>query len=143
MESTSVPGQRYETLPHTADVAIRAYGATVEQLFANAAFALFDVSYVWADNDDQEMRVVVADGTLEERLVDFLAELIWLSESHRLAFHSFQVERTGTEKIEVVATGTGIDRLDTRGPPIKAVTYHGLRVESTPDGWIADLVFDV
>jgi len=34
--------KRYEQFPHTADIGIRAYGKDLKELFANAAFAMFD-----------------------------------------------------------------------------------------------------
>jgi SHS2 domain-containing protein len=30
--------------------------------------------------------------------------------------------------------------LDTQ---IKAITYHGLKVEQTPDGWLAEVIVDL
>ena len=35
--------KRFEFLPHTADVYIAAYGRTLEEAFANAALAMFEV----------------------------------------------------------------------------------------------------
>ena len=34
---------RYEEVEHTADVRLKVYGADEKELFANAAFALFDM----------------------------------------------------------------------------------------------------
>ena len=34
--------RKYETFDHTADIGIRAFGRNLEELFANAAYALFD-----------------------------------------------------------------------------------------------------
>ena len=33
---------RYENLEHTADVMIKAYGSTMEECFANAAYGMMD-----------------------------------------------------------------------------------------------------
>ena len=38
--------KKYETFDHTADVGIRVFGRTVEEVFVNAAYALFDQ---WTD----------------------------------------------------------------------------------------------
>jgi hypothetical protein len=35
------PARRFENLEHTADLAIRAYGATLPEVFANAAYGMF------------------------------------------------------------------------------------------------------
>jgi SHS2 domain-containing protein len=29
------------------------------------------------------------------------------------------------------------------GHEIKAITYHGLKVEQTPDGWLAEVIVDI
>ena len=34
--------KRYELVDHTADMMVKAYGSSLEECFANAAFALFD-----------------------------------------------------------------------------------------------------
>ena len=42
--------KRYEFLEHTADVAVRVYGATLKELFTSAALAMFAVLVVKKEN---------------------------------------------------------------------------------------------
>ncbi|MCK4436526.1 archease, partial [bacterium] len=35
--------KKYETFDHTADLGIRVFGKTREELFANAGYAMFDI----------------------------------------------------------------------------------------------------
>ena len=35
--------KKYQQLEHTGDIRIKVFGETVEQLFSNAGFALFDL----------------------------------------------------------------------------------------------------
>jgi SHS2 domain-containing protein len=35
------------------------------------------------------------------------------------------------------------DKIERKASPVKAVTYHGLKVEESPDGWTASVIFDV
>ena len=62
---------RYETIPHSADAAIVAYGATRHELFENAAYGMFDLMYDLAALKPQRDRPVMAGGdTIDELLVE-------------------------------------------------------------------------
>lgn len=135
---------RYETLGHSADAAIIAYGATQHELFENAAFGMFDLMYDLARLKPERDRPVIAGGdTAEELLVEWLSELLYVSESQRIAFCYFTVDRLEEGGVKGSAGGTPLDDVELRGAPIKAVTYHDLAITPVPDGWWARIVFDV
>jgi SHS2 domain-containing protein len=46
-------------------------------------------------------------------------------------------------RIDVEAGGVPTPAVQAEGPPIKAVTYHGLVVEERDGGWFARVYFDV
>jgi SHS2 domain-containing protein len=139
-------GRRYVVVPVTADVAIRARGPSVGQLFANAAWGMFDLicdsatveSYrVW------ELEVEAED--LEGLMVDLLTDMLVLFETDGMLLSSVDVDVT-----PVGAHWRAVARV--LGEPydgdrhqvlhdIKAVTYHTLEVR--PDeGW-AQVLFDI
>src|SRR3989344_4949528 len=71
--------KQYEYLPHTADVKFRAYGKTLEEAFANAAFALYNVMVRTAAVEPVAKKDIVADGTdLPALLQSFLEQFIIL-----------------------------------------------------------------
>ena len=133
---------RYEEIEHTADVAIRAYGSTLDELFANAAEGMFSLI---ADLDS-----VKAVGEIEVRLdaediptllLRWLSELLYIHETQRLLFSSFEVRVVGTS-LQGRARGEAIDKKRHELKlVIKAVTRHGLTVD--PEKGIAEVIFDI
>lgn len=121
---------RYELLEHTADVLIKAFGSTIEECFENAAYAMFD-QMVDASSirplDEIEIRVEGED--YEEMLFDFLSELLFISDTRRMAFSEFEVV-FGNGTMRCVARGEEIDQ-EKHSPrtEIKAVTFHMMEVD--------------
>lgn len=134
---------RYEQVSHTADTGIITRADSLETVIANAAFAMFDLMYSLDEAEPGasiEMEVAVADP--HDLLVAVLSELLYRSEVDEIALADIEV-LPGVDR--VIARGRAIPTrsLELRGPPIKAVTYHGLVCERAEDGWIARVVFDV
>lgn len=135
---------RYEVLSHTADTGVLVRGDTETELFENAAFAMFDLMYGIAGRDGAQSIVIeVASTTIEELLVDWLSDLLFEAETRDLAFCRFEVEAIGDGRVKGRASGFPSAELELVGPPIKAVTYHGLAIEELPEGLSAQVVFDV
>lgn len=136
--------RRYEVLSHTADTAIIAYGATLPELFENAAYGMFDLMVDLTAVNPAETRPVSGAGeSREELLVAWLSELLAIAEIDGLLFSSFTVDHLEEDGVRGSAGGAPAETFELRGPPVKAVTYHDLAVVEVPDGWWARLVFDV
>jgi SHS2 domain-containing protein len=134
----------YEQIDHTADAAIVAYGATLEDLFEHTAFGMFDITFDLTDATGAMSRPVVGAGdTVEDLLVAWLSGLLAEAEIHGLAFSTFAVDRLEEGGVQGSAGGDPVAGLELIGAPIKAVTYHDLAVIEIPDGWWARVVFDV
>lgn len=155
----------YETFDHTADVGLRAIANNLPDLFSEGARALFAamVEDPTVIRPVQEVRVCIEAANLEELWHDWLAELLFLFHTRRMAFGEFDV---GISPNDV---GDGNDarpaasdpnqkeiRLNAviRGEPIdpnrhqivaevKAVTWHALRVEQVPEGWLGEFIIDI
>lgn len=142
----NVPVTRYESLEHTADTGVIAFGSTREELFENAAYGLFDLMYgleSLAPEEGRTRRVTVeADGP-EELLVAWLGELLFLSESEERAWCRFSIDRLVDDRLEARVAGAPFSEVELAGPPVKAITYHDLEVAETDEGWRARVVFDV
>ena len=55
----------------------------------------------------------------------------------------FGVE-VGADGLRATAWGEPVDRARHElSHEVKAITYHGLRVEKTPDGWLAEVIVDI
>jgi SHS2 domain-containing protein len=60
-----------------------------------------------------------------------------------MLFSRFEVH-VGTDGLTGKAWGEPLDR--TRHEPaheVKAITYHGLKVEQMADGWLAEVIVDI
>jgi SHS2 domain-containing protein len=135
---------RYEVLDHTADTGVVVYGDTLADLFENVGYAMFDLMFdLRAVPGGRDVPVIAGGDLWEDLLVEWLSELLAQAESRRLAFSGFTVDRIEEGGVQGSASGSPMDGLELRGPPIKAVTYHDLAVVETPDVWWARVIFDV
>lgn len=143
--------QKFEIIEHPADVGFQAYGATLEELFVNAAEALLTLACEPEGIEEREQRTVYASARdLESLLFTWLAEILAMSDAEKMFFRRAEVKElqppAGHRGGEVrgVVCGEQYDRSRHRpGTYIKAVTYHQLRVECAADGWRATVYLDV
>ncbi len=135
----------FEFFDHTADVGMIARGATLGEAFANAAKGMFalmvDLERV---TERQERRVEVTADDAEGLLVNWLAELLFISEVDGLVFRRFDVEEAGQTRLAARAFGEALD-LESHNPQlmIKAVTRHMLEVAHDDTGWRVRVVLDI
>ena len=134
----------YEFFEHTADIGVRVYGRTQEELFANAAGALYDVQGRFELADRRMLKVELAADSTEDLLVRWLSELLFRLSAESLVFQHYRLQfpdpRRLVAQIEGGAVNFGRSEVFEE---IKAVTYHQLSVQQTPDGWSATVIFDV
>jgi SHS2 domain-containing protein len=135
----------YETFEHTADLGLRVRAPDLDTLFAEAAAALFAaiVEDLATVRPLQQVEVELRGDEWEYLLFDWLKELLFRFDTEHLLFSRFQVHVTDTG-LKGSAWGEPLDR-DRHGlsHEVKAITYHGLRVEQTADGWLAEIIVDI
>lgn len=135
-------GVPWEEIEHTADVAIRARGATLSELFANAARGMMSLVLggTQPPNDQQTRAFSLQAPDIETLLVDWLTELAYLIEDKGYLVST--IENITLEENSLQAK-VGGGYTETLHKHIKAVTYHNLSIEKTGDGFQATVVFDV
>jgi SHS2 domain-containing protein len=123
----------YEFLEHTADAYIAAYGRNLEEAFANAARALFDVmTRVRRVRPETEDLVEVEGKDEYSLLYRWLEALLVKSETKGMLYSRFEV--TITEKVsfftleariwgEKFSAGRHLQKVG-----VKAVTYHRMEI---------------
>jgi SHS2 domain-containing protein len=138
--------KKYEFKDHTADIIARAYGDSLEEAFASAATAMFDIITGGADIGTSERRELQAESIdTEGLLVGFLSELIVLHETEDIVLGEFDVTIDGN-RLTAVCRG---DRFDlekhSEGTPVKGVSYHMMEIDSGGDGEPAhvQVLFDI
>ncbi len=135
----------YETFEHTADLGLRVRAADLDTLFAEAAACLFSAIVDDPTSVRPLQRIDVRiDGTDREYLLfDWLRELLYRFDSRHLLFGRFEA-RVGEAGLEGSAWGEPFDPArHALAHEVKAITYHGLKVERTADGWLAEVIVDI
>ena len=130
-------------LEHTADVGIRARGATLEEAFEQATLGLAEVLGALRPGGGEVVDVEVTAGDPGALLVDWLNEVLWLHETRgHAAIAAVRVERVTGDRAAGSVTFSSTDP-PADGTFVKAVTYHRLRVGRDADGWLAEVYLDV
>ena len=123
----------YELIEHTADVGIKAYGKNISEAFENAAKGMFDIITDKSEIEavgEYEIHLEAQD--LEQLLVDWLSELLFLNSAKNLVFSFFKVEldeKNNSLSAHVFGEKYNISKHKI-GMEIKAVTYHILEVRN-------------
>ena len=135
----------YQPFDHTADLGLVIRGATEEDLFANAAFAVFDIITDLGRVEARETRRILVEGDSREDLfINFLREVLYLYNGERWLLKGLRVTSVGERVLEAEALGEPFDgQKHEICKEIKAVTYHQAEIRETPDGWTARVIFDV
>ncbi len=140
MGDTSLPP--YEEIEHTADLALRVRGDTLEELFANAARGMFYLMY--GDGQPEtattEHAVQLESLDMETLLVDWLNELLYLADAYQESFNRFVFSELQPARLKVEVGGGKAPALK---KVIKATTFHGLSIERSRSGYTVDIIFDV
>ena len=134
----------FEITNHTADVGIIAYGADVNQAFANAARALFSLITELDDVEEvlyRDVELIAPDQ--ESLLVEWLNELIYLFDTENIILKRFDISQLNNTRLKARSYGEKVDsskhRLKTG---VKAATYHMLKVDEG-DGCKVEVLFDI
>src|SRR5213594_2715816 len=128
----------YEFFEHTADIGVRVYGATLAELFENAARAMYEVLGELRKTEDRKQKTEELQAkSLEDLLHDWLAELLFEVEANHVLYDEIEIE-VGAGKLTASLRGGTIDFARSQtNEEIKAVTYHQLHVKQLPEGWEA------
>jgi SHS2 domain-containing protein len=135
----------YEFFEHTADLGLRVRAADLDTLFAEAARALFAavLEDPAAVRPLQRVDVQVTGTERDYLLFDWLKALLYRFDAEHLVFGRFELH-VGDDGLSGAAWGERFDP-DRHVPAheVKAITYHGLTVERTDDGWLAEVIVDI
>ena len=143
-------------IEHTADLGMEVEADTLPELFTRAAFGMMELvrgdegADVQAGGDSSsrrsagESRSVALDlpkDDLDTLLVRWLRELLYLQEVDGFVYGEADFERLDASGLRALVTSRTDPEPQVR--ELKGVTYHGLEVERTDDGWRASVIFDI
>ena len=142
----------FRVIPHTADIQIKVFGKSLEELFSNALYGMFQVieprtnvckikdGLLVCDTLSVERNISVDAPDKEGLLVDFLSDALYFSDVHNEAYFDAKFESFSDMQLKGVILGIPIKGFNVE---IKAVTYHGMKIEQVDGVWQTDIVFDV
>jgi len=136
----------YEFFEHTADIGVHIYGATLEELFRNAAAALFNaLGELKKTESVREKTLELQADSLEDLLHDWLTEMLYEIESTHILYDEVKFSSLTPLNLRATIRGAQIDFAKSKtNEEIKAITYHQLRVEQVENAtWRATVILDV
>jgi len=135
----------YEILDHTADIGLRVRGRDLPALFEGAAEGLFHLILGGRRAHGGGEEIIEVEGVdTTDLLVRWLAELLFRFDARRRVCTGTRVEMLSPRRLRARVQMTALD--PARHKPqmeIKAVTYCGAQVTPGPEGWTAEVVFDI
>ncbi len=135
----------FEFFDHTADLGLRVTAPDLNALFTDAAVGLFammtdDISTI---RPNLTVPFTVTGSDREYLLFDWLRGLLLYADENRVLFCRFAVTVTDTG-LSATAEGEPLDPARHQlAREVKAITYHGLKVEPTAAGWLAEVIVDI
>jgi SHS2 domain-containing protein len=136
---------RFEFFDHTGDQGIRVFGKTLPDLFRHAAQALFQVITDPGTIQLRETRTISLQANdLEELLIDWLNEFIYLFETQGLLFRDFDLISLDAQALKATVRGEPYD--ESRHPietTVKSATHHQLHIFREKGLWKAQVILDL
>jgi len=130
----------YEILDHPSDVRVRVFGDTKEELFSNAMKGMNEVLKPVSLKKAVNQRVAVNSFDLNALLVDFLSEVLYLSQVNREIYTDIKFNKFSDKELEGELIGNAVESF---AEDIKAVTYHDLKIEKKDGIYEVTILFDI
>lgn len=129
--------------PHTADLQLEATGISLEELFRNALAGMLSIfeAEVDATQPATTYPIALTATSLEQLLVKFLSEALFLNSVHHVTFPQIIINSITPTSIQATLEGQKVTRC--KPLEIKAVTYHNLEIKQHNGLWHATIVFDI
>ena len=131
---------KYEILEHPADLKIRAYGNSLEELFNNILLAMTKASQPEVLDETITTKIEVRSENLENLLIDFLSEVIYQTDLNDAVYSKVEFKKLTETELEGKIFGQKIKNFQTE---IKAATWHDLEIKKINSLWQATVVFDI
>jgi SHS2 domain-containing protein len=143
LEHTLMP---YEYFEHQADIGVRGIGVTLVEAFEQVALAMFEIMVETKDLQPGKPDIMeITAANLEELLLEWLSELLYLKDVKGKMYGQFQIENMSDTSLIAKVYGEPINvtrhklKLE-----VKAATWTQLRIQQANDNkWIAQCLVDV
>lgn len=133
-----------------ADIAYEAYGKDLDEMFENAALAIFELSAELRTVDaKKKLKIELENEKIDNLLYDFLSEILFLKDSKYMVFRKVKVKITQNKNKKdyhlnsVIGGDTINSKKQKLENDIKAVTMHMFEVKKEKNRWKATIVVDI
>ena len=135
----------YELIDHTADVGVRAFGRTLEELFRNAAVGMFEIiAELDSIGTAESRKIQLTAENAEDLYLLWHQELLFRSAVDHVVYKEFSFDGISESKLTATLRGEKFNPdKQVLKKEIKAVTYHELKVQKTKEGWVGAVIFDI
>lgn len=135
--------KRFQLIEHTADTGLIAYGSSLAEAFANAAYGLFSImAELNRVRVSQSRPVTISGEDAESLLFNWLNQLIYIFEVEHLLFKRFDIAELTEHNLKATCWG------ETYNPSrhqlklgVKSATYYLLQVDR--DRNRVQVIFDI
>ena len=137
--------KKYRITKHQTELAVRISGSSQADLFANSAFALFDVMTDPATIEIKERIALEIEGSdREDLMVNWMRELLYLYQASGYLLKEVKISQVKDTIVKAEVCGEKIDpdRHEIK-QEIAAVAFHKSRMEKTGNQWIAQVIFEL
>ncbi len=142
--------REFEYLDHPADLEILAFGNTLEELFKNAARAMFNAispNYETSTECREEINIELSAENPEDLLFKWMSELVFLFDTNFILPKKIDVKIDKTDDKLILKAKLCGEKFDPNKHDyaigIKAMTYNMLKIERSKEGFKAHFVMDV
>jgi SHS2 domain-containing protein len=137
--------KKYRLTTRQSELAVRIVGNSQADLFANSAYALFDVMTEIDKIEIKDRLPLEVEGMdRDDLLVNWMRELLYLYQGSGYLLKEFQIREVKDTIVKAEVCGEKIDpdRHEIK-QEISAVAYHQSRMAKTGNQWTAQLIFEV
>lgn len=137
--------KRYRLTTRQSELAVRVSGNSQADLFANSAFALFDVMTDIDKVDIKDRIPLEVEGVeRDDLMVNWMRELLYLYQGSGYLLKEFYIREAKDTLVKAEVCGEKIDpdRHEIK-KEILGVAYHQSRMQKTGDQWTAQLIFEI
>lgn len=137
--------EKYSFFDHTGDLGLNIFGKTLPALFRHAGEAITQIITDVKTVQLRETKIIsLRADRIEDLMVHWLNELIFLFDAQCLLFAVFDVTSIDSLHLEATVKGEAYDQA--RHPvktTIKSATYHQLEVVREAEYWKARVIVDL
>lgn len=139
---------KFKIIDHTADIGIRVFGRTLEELFVNAAEGMREL-VVSGKGDSpfsleglSPFNITALDQN--QLLVKWLQEILYLIDAKNLVPVNFAISKITENNLSAKVFTTPFDpKVHEARRQIKAVTYHDLQIKKVRGRFEVSVIFDI